>query len=317
MKLHRNKSPLPLSPRGLALLLALVLFTASGAHCPQVIQQYTQPIPRALQPSATLEQVLQVVNDNSSKVQSYYASRATVSTPGFPALKANIAFQRPRNFRLRAETAFTGPEVDVGSNDELFWLWIRRNQPPSTFYCRHDQFAGSMARQIMPIEPEWLISALGVVSFDPGEQHQGPNPVRGGRLEIRSTAAPAPGAAAPGMTRLTVVDDSRGIVLEQHVYDPQGTLLASALMSRHVRDPASGVTLPRHIGIQWPPAKLELNVDLADVQINRLDGNSMELWIKPQYPGFSDLNLAGPSGAPPTAPAANGPVPIPPVSVRY
>jgi len=238
------------------------------------------------------------VNDNSAKVQTYYAARASLGTPGFPSLRANVAFERPRNFRLRAETAFTGPEVDLGSNSEMFWLWIRRNQPPTTFFCRHDQFVNSTARQVMPIEPEWLIQALGVVSFDPADQHQGPFPVGGGRLQIRS-AKPAGDLGGPlPSTKVTVVDDSRGYVVEQHVYDPQNVLLASAVMSRHVRDQATGVTLPRAITIKWPPAKFELNVDITDVQVNGQLGNPQELFSKPQYPGYNELDLASPEVRP-------------------
>ena len=147
--------------------------SASGASCPHIVQQYTQPIPRALPPTASLQQVIDVVNDNSARVQSLSTTRATISTPGFPSLNANIAFQRPRSFRLVAQK-FIGPEVDLGSNDELLWFWMKRTQPPALFYCRHEQFAVSAARQIMPVEPEWLIEALGVVTFDPASHIEGP-----------------------------------------------------------------------------------------------------------------------------------------------
>ena len=129
------------------------------------MQQYTQPIPRALPPSPSLDQVVDIVNDNSARVQALSAPRATITAPGFPSLNANIAFQRPRSFRLIAQK-FIGPEVDLGSNDELLWFWIRRSQPPALFFCRHAQFGSSAARQIVPVEPEWLIEALGVVTFD-------------------------------------------------------------------------------------------------------------------------------------------------------
>ena len=70
--------------------------------------------------------------------------------------------QRPRCFRLRADGI--GPEVDLGSNDQLFWFWIKRSQPPAIYFCRHDQFATSRARQMIPIHPNWLIEALGTLN---------------------------------------------------------------------------------------------------------------------------------------------------------
>ena len=94
----------------------------------------------------TLGDVVQVVNDNTAKIRSLYTTDATMTVPGAPALRANLAVERPRRLRLRAETAITGAEVDMGSNDELFWFWIRRNPPPTLYHCRHDKFASSAAR---------------------------------------------------------------------------------------------------------------------------------------------------------------------------
>jgi hypothetical protein len=294
---------------GWILWVLLVWVSASGASCPRVLQQYTQPIPRALPPAASLTQIIDVVNDNSSRVQSVSTSRATLLTPGAPSLNARITFQRPRSFRLLAEK-FIGPEVDLGSNDELLWFWIKHAQPPALFFCRHDQFATSAARQVIPVEPEWLIEALGVVTFDPTMQHLGPTPVGAGRLEIQSR----PSTPGKGFSRITIVDDSRGVVLEQHVYDPQGVRLASAVLSRHVRDPASGVTLPRHVEIQFPPAKRELSIDMAELQINALTPDqAAQLFVKPIYSGYNEVDLAQPNG--PATPA-NGPYRVPP-SVRY
>ena len=214
-----------------------VWILASGTSCPRVLQQYTQPLPRALPPSASLTQVIDVVNDNSARVQALSATRATITTPGLPSLNANIAFQRPRSFRLVAQK-FMSPEVDLGSNDELLWFWLKRAQPPALLYCRHNEFAVSSARQVMPVEPEWLIEALGIVTFDPASQIEGPFPTGVGRLELKSKMPPG-GLAA---SRITIIDESRGTVLEEHVYDSRGTRLAT----RHVEQARSRSGQRRH-----------------------------------------------------------------------
>jgi hypothetical protein len=307
-----NAFPMPRKGRhcGCILWILLVWVSASGASCPRLLQQYTQPIPRALPPGATLTQIINVVNDNSARVQSVSTSRATLVTPGAPSLNAQITFQRPRSFRLRAEK-FIGTEVDLGSNDELLWFWIKHAQPPALFFCRHDQFATSAARQIIPVEPEWLIEALGVVTFDPTAQHMGPTPVGAGRLEILTK----PTTPGKGFSRITIINDSLGVVLEQHVYDPQGIRLASAVLSRHVRDPATGVTLPRHVEIQFPPAQREFSIDMAELQINGLTPDqAAQFFVKPSYSGYNEIDLAQPNG--PATPAANGPYKVP-ATVRY
>jgi hypothetical protein len=302
-----GKRALALRRSGWLLASLLSLVSASGASCPQVLQQYTQPIPRALPTGAPLSQVIDVVNSNSARVQSLSASRATITTPGVPALNADIALQRPRSFRLIART-FIGPEFDLGSNNELLWFWVKRAQPPALYFCRHDQFATSAARQIVPVEPEWLIEAFGLVTLNPADHIEGPFPVGNGRVEVRSKSM-APGR---GGSRITIIDASRGVVLEEHLYDAQGVRLASAMLSKHIRDPASEATLPRHVEIQWPPAKFELTVDMPDLHINQLTADPRELFTKPIKEGYPDMDLAQPIGPlPPTAA-----MPVPPVASR-
>jgi hypothetical protein len=282
------------------LLVGLVGFvSASGASCHQLAEQYTGTghVPRALPAAPTLEDVVRVVNDNSSRVQSLYTTDASISSGLLPSISANIALDRPRRFRLRAETGLTGPEVDLGSNDELFWFWVRRNQPPAIFYCRHDQFATSPARQIIPVEPHWLIEALGLAWFDPNEQHAGPAAVGAGRLSIRTTRQTLLGP----VTKVTTVDDSRGWVLEQHLYDQRNQLIASALTSRHQHDPATNVTLPREIEIRWPATQLTMQIYIKSWRINTLDANAGSLWTMPEFPGWNPVDLGNPNVMPPRA----------------
>jgi hypothetical protein len=302
-----------LSVKPFTLLATTVLLIASsGASCPNMLQQYTQPLARALPPTPSLEQVMNVVNSNNGQVQSLFTSQASVTVPGVPtALRTTVAYQRDRRLRLRADTALSGPEMDLGSNDELFWFWIKRNQPPALYHCRHDRFAFSAARQILPVDLTWLPNALGVATFEPGGNYQGPIPISAGRLEIRTLPT-----TPDGNTLVTVVDDSRGIVLEEHVYDRQGNRLASALLSRHQRDGTTGITLPRHVELHLPTMQLQIGLDLKDEQINRLQPSQADLWLKPNYPGYTEIDLSDPNLR--LAPTARGAAPRAlPQQIRY
>ncbi len=270
------------------LLAMLGLFALSGAACPNMVRQ---PLPRVLPPSPTLDQVVQVVNNNSVQIQSFSTTQAQLHVPGAPALRASVAYQRERNFRLRANMPLTGPEVDLGSNPNLFWFWIRRNQPPGVYYCRHEEFANCPARQMVPIEPQWLVEALGVTQFGPSDEHQGPFPLAGDRLEIRSTRQTPEGL----VTKVTVVDGSQGWVLEQHIYDTAGQLRASAVASHHRRDPLTGLIMPESVEINCPADQFSMRVELGAVQINRLTGNPAELWAMPQVQGTPMVNLCNPN----------------------
>jgi hypothetical protein len=296
----------------------LLLFTTCGSMC-----QWRQPelLPYTLPPSAPLDQLTGAVNDNSAKVGSYTTTQATLSVPGVPSLPVNIAAVPPLKFRMRASLPVVGPEVDLGSNDELFWFWIRRSQPPAMYFCRHDQFAASAARQIMPVEPEWIVDALGLPRFSPIDQPQGPFPVGEGRVQIRTIRHSAVG----DLTKVTVLDERRGLVLEQDLYDRTGARIASAFTSDHRRDPVTGAIMPTKIRIQFPSANLDLNIDAPAFQINTMGQANTALWTKPQYAGFPDVNLAsinpaappGPAVVPLSAPPVAAPNGYPPAGAGY
>src|SRR4029077_11724827 len=108
---------------------------------------------------------------------------------------------------------------------------------------RHDQFAMSNARQIMPVEPEWLLEAVGLARIDTTQPIEGPTPVGNMRLQLRSHQPSTLG----DLTKVTVVDAWDGTVLEQHLYDPAGQRLATAITSSYKRDPISGAALPKSI----------------------------------------------------------------------
>ena len=164
------------------LLTAVGLIALCGSDCHRFF--CPPPEPRILPLQPTVAQVIETVNANNGQINNFSTGNATLSGPGIPTLRANLAFERPKRLRLRAELVVL-PELDVGSNDELFWFWIKRNQPRAMFFCRHDRFRSSRARQMIPVNPDWLAEALGTVCLDPGLPYQGPYPLKGDLLELR------------------------------------------------------------------------------------------------------------------------------------
>ncbi len=89
----------------------------------------------------------------------------------------------------------------------------------------------SNARQILPVPPDWLLNAVGLARFDTSQPLEGPFPVHGDRVEIRSRQS----TIAGDITQITVVDQWEGTVVEQDAYSAQGQLLAVARASRFLR----------------------------------------------------------------------------------
>jgi hypothetical protein len=177
---------------------------------------------------------------------------------------------------------------------------VKRNEPPALYFSRHDQFVGSAAQQLMPIEPQWLLDAIGMMQFSPNDRHEGPVPHSNGTVEIRTIMQTRSGT----MTKSTVIDAQRAWVLEQHVYDTSGTLLASAMARSHRFYPGHGVSLPQEVEIRMPAAQMSLSIDVGTVALNQI-ANNPALWSLPVMSGFQQIDLGtAPPGAFPAISAA-------------
>ncbi len=286
----RSHAPL----RWVAAVALWGLFCAGGASCPRARDLTNDNAPILLHPDATLEQVIRVVNANSAPVRQLQSEGARLQVPGLPSLEATYALERPRRFRLRAETRLTGPELDLGSNDSVYWLWVKRQQNGAVFWGRHDQFQYSAARSLLPVSPDWLVQAIGVVQLEPTGQHQGPYRVRPGQLEIRSQVDSPTGP----MTRVTVVDDQRGWVLAQYLSNPSGETLATANASGFRYYSQFAVSLPRHVKIGLPTIQLQFHLRTERHLINQLPPDPGQLWTMPRMPSYPYVDLSNPSASP-------------------
>jgi hypothetical protein len=257
--------------------------------------------PEAFVGAPTLEDVIFVVNANTQRVQRLQTENAALRVDGCPALRANLAYEQPQNFRLLAQLSqFTGRELDIGSNAELFWFWIRRDTQPSVYFARHDAFAGSPIRDLIPIEPHRLIDTLGLIYLDPAGRHHGPVARATNQLEITSRIPSARG----DMTRVLLLDGTYGWASQQHLYDANGQLLLSALASGHRFYRDNSVTLPHHVEVTLlpgQPSQIAFEVDIGSYAINRAASGGSELWTMPQIEGYPAVDIADPRFRPPVA----------------
>ncbi len=275
----------------------LLLIVAANAGCRSMQDRWFEPpgpvAPVVIQGPPTAAQIIAAVNQNTDRVQTYYTTTAKFTVPGMgvglPLLRGTIAYERPRNFRLTAGIALTGgTEVDLGSNSELFWFWVKQNEPPALYYCRHDQYVNSAARQILPIDPTWIGDALGLVQLNPSANYAGPVERPDGTLEIRSTISTPTGP----MQRALVVDATRAWVLEQHLYKTSGgPPVASAVAEDFRYDETARVSLPRKVTIRVPASELTLTIDVGRVAINQGIPNAALMWSPPAAEGYPRVDL--------------------------
>ena len=64
-------------------------------------------------------------------------------------------------------------EVQLSSNDQEFWYWIKQSKPPYLFHCSYQDLAEGKVRQMpFPFQPDWLMEALGMGEYGPPENYQ-------------------------------------------------------------------------------------------------------------------------------------------------
>ena len=85
------------------------------------------------------------------------------------ALRGSLTAAQPRNFRM-VNQPFTGSgKVDLGSNDEQFWIYLNDPTAPKPVYgfATHADFQANRVKLPMGVQfdPDWVMQALGMVRF--------------------------------------------------------------------------------------------------------------------------------------------------------
>ena len=241
--------------------------------------------PRVFGPEPTVEEVVAHLNGNVDRLHSWRTSGARIRANNIP-LTADLAVEKGQRMRLVVNSV-VGTEVDLGSNDEVFWFWAKRNNPPHVFYANHEHLERARQQLQIPFEPAWLLEALSMERFDAEaltlEKHSEPD-------KCRLVATSAGPTGAP-MRKDVVVDLQRGLVLEHSVFNASGFRIARAGLSQHGRDVKSGVVLPHKIQLEWPQAELSLQMIFDKLDINP-PSIPQQVWAMPEMSGYRLVNLA-------------------------
>ena len=274
------------------LFLVALLFASTGCESTKNLFKPKNSKAPSILPATTeltLEQILTAINRNGMAIRNMTTEDATLKVPDMLIpLRSSITFERPKRLRIRGGiTSLSGQEFDFGSNDTLFWFWVRRDSK-ETWYCRHDQFVVSPVRHVIPIEPDWILEALGIIEFRADEQHEGPFPVDGDKIQIVTRRQTSTGL----FTKKTTIDAKTGWILRQEMYSPQNVLTALAVSSDHRYDKATGVLYAKRVEVQCQGTEGSLTIDLGNPTFNSPTPLSSGLFVMPTFDGYRLVDLA-------------------------
>ncbi len=266
--------------------ILLICFVSGGATCARRDAPMPFPPPPVVfNDIPTLEQLATVVNRTSSisQLSSNSASVEVLSMPNVPRLtNSTLHLQRDKHFRLRASLPIIlGAGVDMGSNDEVFWFEVPEGLGKTLYYARHDQYQQQLHRAILPVDPTWLIDALGLVQIDPSTVVAGPVRREDGKLEIRNTLSMPDGT----YQRVCFIEPQAGYVTHQMLFAPGGNLIAQSQASNHVYYEQQQCALPHQVELTLTPAMgppLSMKIEVGAYAVNQLLSGDPNLFAMPQ-----------------------------------
>jgi hypothetical protein len=280
----------PFHTRHLPLLLALILCASqTGCQFKNWLTARSAP-PSVLPPDATIEEIVDHLNINIERLDGWKATDVRISVHQkrpLPSIKlsSTISVERPRNFRLTASLG-SQRQVDLGANDEKFWLWMSRGEP-AVFTCRHEDVGNALRELPIPIQPDWLVETLGVVPLDGTHLVLHRSETDANIVSLISDEYSPQGRP---VRKVVVVDLYRGVIREYVLYDSRGAVMARAVLSDHRTDAASGVTLPHRIDLEWPHEDQRLTLDIRHFDVNP-PHFPRQMWSIPQIPGIPEYDL--------------------------
>lgn len=235
-----------------------------------------------LTPAPTTEQLVNYLNDNASRLRCLRCEDLELSVSmglkPLPSLHGTMVCQQPRNFRMTAGV-FSKPEVDLGSNQDEFWYWVRHGDNVQIHCAYKDLQEGRVRRIPFPFQPDWLMEALGMATYGPASRYelkdeppvlklveharspQG-TPVRK-VIVLRRRPVQVP---APQVTDFLLLDDATG------------KEICSAHITESQMDRSGGGLVPKRVVLSWPEQKLKLTM--------RLDTITAQVQFQPGFPAF-------------------------------
>ena len=273
-------------------LLTLVMLGLCG--CQWLKPFINTNVPQApvvfTQPGMTARQVVDAMQANAQRINQLESS-VSVNVDGLPRLTGNLVIQTPKNLRLKAGLlGMTEMGVDVGSNDDVFWVWIKATAPgqqSNLYYARHDEYANSNAKKAIPLEPQWILDAIGLIQFNQDEQFDEPFiRMDDGNVQLSSIRNTSNGT----IRRVFVLDPKYAWIKQQSIYiNDRRVAYADAFKFQYLPD--HQVSLPKQIRlhVDQPNGKpVSLVVNFSDFRINQFYGDPQQAWAMPQ---LSDVQM--------------------------
>jgi len=252
---------------------SVLLFMAAG--CANEGGRFNLLRPSGVNPMpaqvATKEDLVDYLNKNSAYISGIQSDDVSLTcyNGGIPVtVSGRLRAQGPRNFRMTADV-FGNREVDLGSNNQEFWYWIRQGEKAQVFCSYQALEEGRVKQMPFPFQPAWVLEAMGMGNYGSADKYELVTEPEYWKL-IERTKSPQgqPVKKIIVFNRRSSPANSEQPQIKEFLLQDEAT--GKTICSAHItRKQKNYHTLPREMELKWPAQNLTLKLRLDGVQVNQ------------------------------------------------
>jgi hypothetical protein len=248
--------------------------------------------------SASLVSYLNKQADKMSVLETNDISIVThVQGRRMPGLTGFMVCEKPRNFRLQGDAVST-TYVDIGSNNDQFWFWVKDGEAP-LYYCNYSDYDRG-TKLPLPFQPEWVVQALGMAKFDPNGKYRVEQ--KGNTYElIEDTMLQGQPARKITVFNARNVTEEQPQVMAHIVQDSRtGKIICQATIKRmrstdyRNEQGAGRAFYPAEVMLEWPSEQLSMTMKIGRATVNHKMSNAeaSRYFTLPNWTGLKRIDLA-------------------------
>ena len=234
-------------------------------------------LPKVVGENPTTSELLEAINDNSSKIKSIYAANASIGVQNQPGwANCRLLYERPSKFRLVGTAGLLGRIVDCGCDGNTFWYWNSMQDSDNLYSCQLEEYSQTPLAEVIPVDPTWFPEALGIMEIKEEDLADEPEKQNNGSILLTVNCKRQEGV----YKKRIYVESGTAAITRQDVQNPQGETFISVLVTEPQLIESAGVVMPKKASIRCLRTGDVLLIDLGTPVLNdssKIEGTVFQL----------------------------------------
>ncbi len=131
----------------------------------QITQKVEEIQKPPTKPPLVVPELIKKINARNKSITSIYCDNVKVKVwknGSRYKISGSMYYEKPTKFRLKI-SSIMGDELDLGSNNKLFWYWSRRDKDPGLHYAKHEDY--NKTRLKSGFNPRFMMRSLGIAEI--------------------------------------------------------------------------------------------------------------------------------------------------------